>query len=261
MTFMLACNRGVEKEYRNAEGQWVHEEYYRNDNLKSQTIFLDEDRNDYIYSSYYSDGRLRDSALYINDTVTGLRKVYEAKNGLMHYETYDHGILSGEHKAMYDNGVTSFQGYRLNGMKVGEWVFHYIDGGLITYEYYDSLGNIKYFRKYDENGNLLRESGSPIIDLQLADDTIIAGDEFRIIAELASVPDCSLTLRTGLVEGTSLAQDTLLRVEEPVNRYTYRPAATGEHQLGFIVEVAGDAGREPKSYSAVRPVYIENPGQ
>ena len=67
-------------------------------------------------------------------------------------------------------GVTGFEGFRKNNLMVGEWKFHFSNGHPITYEYYDSLGAMKYFRKYDDDGNVLKVNGLGMI--QIKSDTV-----------------------------------------------------------------------------------------
>jgi len=90
---LYACMEGKKKTYVNDQGQQVSEIFYRNGILKSRFIYKDDSKRNYLYTTYFSDGMLHDSALYLRDTVKGLRKVYDRKNSLMHYETYKNGIV------------------------------------------------------------------------------------------------------------------------------------------------------------------------
>ncbi len=194
-TFFISCRSGYKKkEFYNNDGKLIIQEWYDENSLKSSITFLDDTHNDYISVSYYEDGRLMDSAKYINDTVDGLRKFYEANSELMHFENYKNGLLNGFHKAIYSNGITSFGGYRLNGYKVGEWKFHYSDGRPITYEYYDSTGKIKYFRKYNEEGEAVKVSGSGLISIYPENKSILVSDTLIGYVEAAIPPACKIIL-------------------------------------------------------------------
>lgn len=168
----MACNHTSKNEYTNSDGNRVVEELYTTSNLKSRTIFLSPDSSDYIFISYYENGDMQDSAHYINNLVEGLRKYYDQQGDLLHFENYKSGIFNGTHKALYSNGFSSFEGYHMNGYKVGEWTFHYPDGRPITYEFYDSTGRIKYFRKFDEKGNTTESNGSAIIGISVLQNEI-----------------------------------------------------------------------------------------
>lgn len=160
-----ACSSIEEKEYTNQQGNKVVEEWYAKSGLKSRTIFYSSDSSDYVFCSYYENGELEDSSRYVNLQLEGLRLYYDQANGLFHSETYSNGIMNGAHKAFYKNDITSFEGYWINGNKVGEWQFHYPDGRPITYEFYDSVGRVLYFRKYDDKGEVKDINGSAIISV------------------------------------------------------------------------------------------------
>lgn len=233
IVFLVSCNSGETRRSSNEKDQLVVEEFYSNGRLKSKKIFYDREKGDYLFYSYYSDGRLKDSARYVHDTVDGLKKAYESGTGLTHFETYRTGILHGVHKALYDNGVSSFEGYRLNGQKVGEWLFHYPDGRLITYEYYDSLGTIRFFRKYDEKENLLKQNGNAIIGVFPENDDPSGTGMVSGIAEVAFPPGCSAELKVGEKAGERLVSDTLFPVKSNLVQYNYRIRGEGMEELGF----------------------------
>ena len=170
MFFILySCNSGNDKkEFKNEKGQLVVQEWYSIDKLKSETTYLNSGKSDYIYVAFNENGRLIDSGRYVNDTITGFHKFFEEKTNLMHFEHFKNGVLNGKHKALYSGGATSFEGFRKDGFLVGEWKFHYPDGKMITYEYYDSSGRVKYFRKYDDEGKTVKINGDGIISVNIS---------------------------------------------------------------------------------------------
>jgi antitoxin component YwqK of YwqJK toxin-antitoxin module len=180
------------KEFQNAKGQTVIQKWYSVDKLKSETTYLNPDKSDYIYVKYNQNGRLIDSGKYVNDTITGFHKFYEDKTKLMHFEHFKNGLLDGPHKAIYSGGVTSFEGFRKDGFPVGEWKFHYPNGGMITYEYYDSIGRVKYFRKYDDKGNTVKITGNGIISVSLP---ASMGDTLAGLVEVAIPDNCKVHLK------------------------------------------------------------------
>ena len=171
ITFIISACSSVEKrEYTNQQGQKVIEDWFNESSLKSKTTFNSTDSSDYVSISYYENGELKDSARYVNKQLDGLRLYYDQASELFHSETYSNGIMDGAHKAVYKNNFTSFEGYWVNGYKVGEWQFHYPDGRPITYEFYDSLGRVLYFRKYNEKGEVMDVNGSAIIGISARTD-------------------------------------------------------------------------------------------
>jgi len=194
LIILSSCRNNLTEETYDENGNLVIYEWYDDQNLKSSTTYFEEDKTDYLFVSYSEDGNLMDSARYVNDTLEGLRKVYENDNGLMHYETYLHDYLEGLHKAVYDNGITSFEGFWKNYVKVGEWKFHFPEGNPITYEYYDSTGRLKYFRKYDEAGNVLKVEGSGLISVIIDQETVKPTEDVRCHIESAIPPGCLVNL-------------------------------------------------------------------
>lgn len=256
LIFLYACMEGKKETYVNNQGQQVSEIYYRNGALKSRIVYKDDSKRNYLYTTYFSDGLFHDSALYLRDTITGLRKVYDRKNSLMHYETYYKGILNGIHKALYDNGVSSFEGYRKDGYKVGEWLFHYNDGRLITYEFYDSIGNIRYFRKYDEDNNLIRKNGNGIVNIFVQNDTIVDTTFVKGNIYLATPPDCRLTLSIGDGKSNEMTNIERIDVKTQLVPFLYKLSSSGSSNLGLLYEIVDNKTGKSEQYFYNLPVYI-----
>ncbi len=192
---LYSCNSGSDKkEFKNGKGQLVVQEWYSVDKLKSETTYLNSEKSDYVYVAYNENGRIIDSGRYVNDTITGFHKFFEDKTNLMHFERYENGFLNGKHKAVYSGGATSFEGYRKDGFLVGEWKFHYPDGRMITYEYYDSSGRVKYFRKYDDKGTTVKIKGNGIISVHFENQDSVS-QTIMGIAEVAIPDGCKTSLK------------------------------------------------------------------
>jgi len=193
MIFLVACSSIAKKEYTNTDGKIVVEEWYNKTNMKSRTTFLSRDSSAYIFISFYENSEMKDSARYVNNLVDGLKLFYDKQGDLLHFENYSDGILNGSHKALYSNGISSFEGYHINGNKVGEWQFHYPDGRPITYEFYDSTGKIIYFRKYNEFGEYTNSKGTAIIKVSTSQNSNL-GDTTLMYLVIANPPGCELNL-------------------------------------------------------------------
>lgn len=192
LVFFYGCNSSTKKEYRNDKNQLVIEEWFNDNQLKSRIVYLNEEKTDYSSVEYLDNGHIKDSSTYKNNLIQGTHKVYDISNDLLHTETYRDGLLHGPHKAVYSSGVASFIGYQLNGNKVGEWKFSYPDGNPITYEFYDSTGRLKYFLKYEKDGQHLQSEGSGIIHVS---DIKKTDDNFSIDV-LAAIPtNCNSILK------------------------------------------------------------------
>jgi antitoxin component YwqK of YwqJK toxin-antitoxin module len=259
---LASCGERTKKrQYYNDRNQLVHEEYFSNGRIKSSITYLDKKKKEYISIIYAGDGTLLDSGHYINDSLHGLHKYYEQEPGLLHEEEYDHGLLDGIDRAMYQNGVYSYEGQRKDGLKVGEWKFNYPDGRPITYEYYDSLGNVVYFRKYDDDGTILRVQGYGIIAIKTEAGTVMAGDTLAGSLTLAFPQNARTSLRMGLLG----ADQKLSRVQ------TFQPAGIdfpftwvfgypGMQKLGFLYSITDVvSGKSDESSANVTVTVLERP--
>ena len=194
-----------------------------------------------------------DSATYKNDVITGLRKYYDAGSGLTHIETYKNGVPNGVMKAVFDNGVTNFEGYMLNGSKAGEWIFHYQDGRPITYEFYDLSGNIKYFRKYDDGGAAEKVTGSGIIDISLSIDKTDTTIFIKARATLASPPGCT----TGLtIKNNDTKVVDSYHITKSKTKFVIPAANSGENRLGFRLTIKDEKTGETEEYSLDKTINV-----
>ncbi len=255
LTFSYACSSGTDPdESFDQKGNRVITKMYDKDHVQFIKTYLDKSQKNYTYVSYYPDGKIMDSASYVNDTVDGKRKFYEEATGLTHIENYKNGILQGIHKAVYSNGICSFEGFRKNNQKVGEWEFRYANGNLITYEFYDSAGNLKHFRKYDEDGNLMKLSGSGIIGVYAEDTTVLLSGIYRTVILVAAPPGTETILRIDRIEAGQLAK-TLFneKVLNPKVSWEGTFHKTGKKVLRFSLRV-----KDLKSGREVVDTYTQN---
>ncbi|MEZ5198452.1 MAG: hypothetical protein R2764_19325 [Bacteroidales bacterium] len=254
LIFLLSCTGGEHEEYYNEQGNLVVKEWYNRSSLKSSITYLDTGLKNYLYVAYHPDGRLKDSAKYINDTIEGLRKFYDPSAGLTHYENYRNGILNGVHKAEYNSGVTSFEGFRKNNQMVGEWKFHFLSGKPITYEYYDSIGKLLYFRKYDENENVLKATGTELINVFTDHDGVSVNEICSGYVEAATPNHCELFLT--IAEGSSSQVLFSKNIENPITYWEIIFDDPGEKKLEFNLLVKDKKSGDSQSYSIHQNIMV-----
>ncbi len=252
----ISCKRDViKKEFCNDNGQQVVQEWFNDKQIKSNITYLDKSGKNYISMSYNKSGRMIDSATYINDIITDQHKYYDSGSGLTHIENFKNGVLNGVMNAVFDNGVTSFEGYMLNGSKVGEWKFHYKDGRLITYEFYDSSGNIKYFRKYDDSGTPEKISGSGLIDVLLNVNKPDTNTYVEANVTMASPPGCTTEL-TVLEDGKITIVDSY-NITKPNVKFIFPIGKTGNISFIFNLRIIDSKGNNPEEYSVDKIVKVD----
>jgi len=251
---LISCNSGKRKSYLNDNNLLVEEQWYSKGNLKSRTIYLNEEKSDYRYMSYYENGRMWDSALYKNGQFHKARKYYDQANDLLHFETYNEGIFNGPHKAIYGNGVASFSGYHAQGSKVGEWKFHHPEGNPITYEFYDSSGRIQFFVKYDYRGLLEKTEGSGIINISDFNKKKNLEYKFEII--IAVPQNCTSVLKIrekSMPKGNHLV-DT--QIHTPRNTLVLNFSSPGEKNMIIELFLSDNNSGFEKIYTTQKKLNI-----
>jgi antitoxin component YwqK of YwqJK toxin-antitoxin module len=250
LLFITSCKNRTTTE-TDAQGNTVIKEWYNRKQVKSVKTILNQGLNDYVLISYDRNGKLLDSARYINDTLEGMRRFYEEKTTLLHIENYHNGFLNGIHKAIYNTGVTGFEGYRKNNKMVGEWKFNFADGHPITYEYYDSAGVMKYFRKYDDDGNVLRVDGIGMIQVKANTSSL---DSIQIISGFveAAVPPESTTIFTieNIREGKPQEIYLEMVLQKPKTVWEIKFTESGQKKLKYTITITDNkTGKKEESVS------------
>jgi len=254
---IISCAKKSNIEYINDEGHLVREEFYKENKLKSRIVYINNDSSEYLQTTYYEDGSLKDSTHFINGKTSGFRTFYDQRADLLHLEHYEEGVLDGIHKAAYSNGVSSFEGFRKNGKMVGAWHFHYPDGNPITYEFYDSIGELKYFRKYGENGKQVSKKGVGIIYFPVTGGTIAAGSTLSLQILVAVPSLCKSHLEIKVQEPgdtwvTHFNQEVLS--ERIIFPFTFKN--TGTYNFTFELNIFTAEDVKPESYLSETSFFI-----
>lgn len=237
LVLFTCCKNRITEEV-DKSGNRIIKEWFGKNRIKSIKILYAGAQNDYLLIQYHKSGNLVDSARYINDTLEGTRKFYESKTELLHTENYRHGVLEGIHKAVYSNGVSGFEGFRKNNMMVGEWKFHFANGHPITYEYYDSSGVMRYFRKYDDNGNVLKVEGIGMIQIKSDQTKLDSSGILSGFIEAVIPPGCKS--RFNIEEDSDLKDRTKyleVYVEKPKYHWEIKLEGSGEKNIKYILTI------------------------
>lgn len=257
--FVVACKSSYKQsETVNDIGQKQIHEWYSDGILKSTLTYLSEDKSEYIYTTWYEGGALMDSARYVNDKVEGQRKYFDDASGLMHFEEYSNGEMNGIHKAVYKNGVTSFEGHRRNGLQCGEWKFHYPDGRPITYEYYDQEGKLLYFQKYDEEGKAIKSTGNPILDIYHPSLPIRAGVPIKGTIELIMPVNSIVSIQ--IIDSVQNPDNpfSIENSDSKENDFEWVFEKTGKHKLWYIVSIIDEKSGTIETSQTFREYSVGN---
>jgi hypothetical protein len=235
--FFTSCKDRITEE-TDQYGNKVIKEWYTKNRIKSIKTIYNVLPSDYLLVKYDKNGRLIDSARYLNDTLEGMRKFYEGKTLLLHTENYRHGMLDGIHKATFNTGVTGFEGFRKNNLMVGEWKFHFANGHPITYEYYDSTGVMKYFRKYDDNGNVLKVDGFGMIQVKSDSSPLGSNGVLSGFVEAAIPPGCTTQfIIEEIKDGQAEKKYLDITLDKPKSRWEIMFDEPGKKSLKYIITI------------------------
>jgi hypothetical protein len=240
LTLLAGCKQKPGSQHTSPEGDLLFEEYYNNGQLKISRQFFNDEMTDYLYMAFYENGELMDSVAYDENVPDGKRVFFHQSSGIRHIEHYEGGVLNGVNMGIYENGVRNYEGYRKAGEKVGEWIFRDPDGIHLTYEFFDSAGNLVYFRKYDERGNYQKSNGDVLIHAGLNNDNIQPGDSISALVVAVTPPDCESKLTIAL--SGAATEDTIMISEilsSPRNSFALTVDEPGEYNIEFILEVTG----------------------
>jgi antitoxin component YwqK of YwqJK toxin-antitoxin module len=194
LTLLAGCKQKPGSQHTSPEGDLLFEEYYNNGQLKISRQFFNEEMIDYLYMAFYENGELMDSVAYDENVPDGKRVFFHQSSGIRHIEHYEDGVLNGVNMGIYGNGVRNYEGYRKAGEKVGEWFFRSPEGVNLTYEFYDSTGQLVYFRKYDEGGRYQKSNGEVLINAGFTNNQIDSGDSIFAGIVAAVPPGCESKL-------------------------------------------------------------------
>lgn len=249
-SLFTSCKNRITEE-TDQYGNKVIKEWYTKTRIKSIKTIFNIIPSDYLLVKYDKDGSLVDSVRYLNDTLEGMRKFYEGKTLLLHTENYRHGMLDGIHKATFTNGVTGFEGFRKNNLMVGEWKFHFANGHPITYEYYDSTGVMKYFRKYDDSGNVLKVDGLGMIQIKSDTSRLDSTSVLSGFVEAAVPSGCTTQfIIEEIKDGRAEKKHLDIKLDKPKSRWEIIFDEPGEKNLRYIITITDNiTGKVEESVS------------
>ncbi len=122
------------------DGYW--KTYYKNGKLKSEGNRLNFEL-DSIWKFYTEDGKISSSIAYKQGKKNGIKRVYNTESGdLVRTETYLNGVLNGEWKEYYGNGLIMKIVPYVMGLEHGRGLEYGVDSTIITIVNYKN-GHVK----------------------------------------------------------------------------------------------------------------------
>lgn len=106
------------------------------------------------YQSFDTLGNMVTEAIYHQDSLHGVRKVFFSDGTPQVIENYQHGLLHGKYTTFYENGDTSLTGAYIAGKMEGEWRGYYNNGQLKEIVQFEGSNENGPFVEYHANGQL-----------------------------------------------------------------------------------------------------------
>lgn len=110
-----------------------------------------------VYKAYDSEGKITEEAIYKNNELDGVRKLYFESGALRSTETYRNGMFEGEFVSYDTAGNKSLVGKYVNNEMTGEWQRFYANGQLMEKVMFADNEENGPFIEYYENGKLKAE--------------------------------------------------------------------------------------------------------
>lgn len=152
------------------------------------------------------------------------------------YPYYDSTLYKeGELKLYYSTGELKEKSTWVRNYLVNECFIYYKNGNIREYRFYNIIGELCYYRQYNEDGTLKKSIGQPFIYCTITNaDSIKVGD--RVITEIyiASPPNCIHSIYG--IYGDFKSDEHFKRIRPYIYETTVKFSKEGEYALYFELE-------------------------
>lgn len=122
-----------------------------------ESYFVDaEGKRQGEYKRFYQ-GTMRELSHYENDTLHGIRTIYDEGGVMEIEETYDRGSFAGTYRTYYPSGQLELEGDYHNDVMEGNWSKYYPSGELMEVVQMKNNNENGPFIEYHPNGKLKAE--------------------------------------------------------------------------------------------------------
>jgi hypothetical protein len=112
--------------------------------------------------SFYKNGKIKYVKPLKDGFSNGKYVEFYPNGNLLVEKEFKEGVLSGYTKYYYEDGVLKGKLYYVDNKPFGHAYFYFENGNIDTYSSFDFLGNARYVRKYDLNGDIIKDEGSAL---------------------------------------------------------------------------------------------------
>lgn len=189
---LLSC-----KNNKNTETYEIIKETFNNGKVKSRLVIINEKVSKKISIDYYPNGKIKDSVVFVDGKMNGLRYHYDTSNNFYTLQEYKNGKLNGLDKAVYNDGNIKYIGERRKGKQVNEWKFYYKNGLISSYECFNLHSERYYLRSYDTLGNIKKSMGTILAYITMNEQYAKVNEDFNYKLRVAKPPNSKISLKLG----------------------------------------------------------------
>jgi len=218
---------------------------------------------DGLRKTYYESGELESEVNYRNGYMEGVKINYFKNGHVSERKTYVNDTLNGEIISYHKNGQIHVRARAVDEILIGEALFYYESGELQTYSFNNTLGEIKFGCKYDKDGVVTEQKGSPLIQLNVhaPNMTLSLKDTLKVDIYIARPPHFTYELEVGEIDDRGNWIDSLHFQRLPVDSTLVTCLQTfetkGSHYWGYFLTIKNLKTNEVIECSESREIHIE----
>ncbi len=154
-------------------------------------------------------------------TLNGIQKSFHSNGNVKTVANFVNDTLNGELTTYYDDGGLHRKQFYNKGIRLGSALELNRDSSLKRFDYFDSLGSLKYTRTYDSLNCAYVEQGNAIGEIFFSDDTCEVGDTLELYFYLAIPPDCDVSFEVTTKSNSGTVLDRRDKTSISIDRFDY----------------------------------------
>ncbi len=220
-----------EIELKNGLKDGTAKKYYKSGAIMQESEWKDGKKNGRT-QTYYENGSIKERINYEDDVQRGIFYEYDTLGQpLKRYEIRD-TTLVGVYE-LFKNGVNVLKGQFSNGHKTGLWN-EFDNGGELALEYYVRNDSIIYYKKYSENGDIVKIK----LPIKITKDE--EKNSFRISLQYSSLtnPKIGVVISSQVTNGIPVDTLAVLESDSLSLEYSILTSINYENRIeGLVFEI------------------------
>jgi hypothetical protein len=238
LLLIYSCNNSNEP-FDNGN-HFIKKEFYSNGKLKTEATYINDSVLDGLYKMYFINGNVESESTYKHGKKEGVTKDYYPSGKLMSTTEFHDGKAEGNGIWYYENGVIESKYLWIKGLSFGDGFYFRKDGTLEQYQLSDFEGNTRFIIKYDEKENPIKFDGQILAQFQLDTDfdSVLIGKKTEAELCIATPPNFIVKVYLNELDVDNKIINTLeLPIKNNIARYSKVFKTIGKYKLMSIGEM------------------------